>query len=189
MTTPDAAGLGARLALARSLEDAGLGPEAIGIVNAHGSGTPLNDATEAKAFDAVFGAVSPPPVVFATKGNFGHSLGATGILEAIAVMLALRTGEVPPIFGLSQPYPELHFPLPRGAPLRHGARFGLSVTLGFGGFDTSLVFERARDERSSAAPKPWLAGARPRRRRSPRASRFRRRRSSRGFATPIPPPG
>jgi 3-oxoacyl-[acyl-carrier-protein] synthase II len=144
MTTPDAEGLGARLALTRSLADAGLGPEAIGVINAHGSGTPLNDATEAKAFDAVFGAVSPLPIVFATKGNFGHSLGATGLLEAITVILALRSGEVPPVVGLEQRYPEMRFPVPQGASLRHDARFGLSVTLGFGGFDTSLIFEAAR---------------------------------------------
>jgi 3-oxoacyl-[acyl-carrier-protein] synthase II len=147
MTTPDAAGLGARYALQRSLTDAGLAPDEIGIVNAHGSGTPLNDATEAMAFRDVFGgadrANADQPVVFATKGNFGHSLGATGVLEAIAVLLALRSGEVPPVFGLEQPDPALHFPLPQGGPRRHDARFGLSVTLGFGGFDTSLVFERA----------------------------------------------
>lgn len=143
MTTPDASGLGARYALERSIADAGLAPGDIGIINAHGSGTPLNDATEAKAFRDVFGSASPPPVVFATKGNFGHSLGATGILEAITVILALRTGQVPPIVGLEQPYPEVAFPLPQGGPLAHRARFGLSVTLGFGGFDTSVVFERA----------------------------------------------
>jgi len=60
------------------------------------------------------------------------------------VILALRTGEVPPVVGLEQPYPEMRFPLPQGAPLRHAARAGLSVTLGFGGFDTSLIFEAGR---------------------------------------------
>ncbi len=152
MTTPDAAGLGARYAIARSLDDAGLAPGDIDVVNAHGSGTPLNDATEALAFRHVFGgddwgAETPGahrPVVFATKGNFGHSLGATGVLEAIAVLLALRTGQVPPVVGLEQPYPELRFPVPRGVPMECATRFGMSVTLGFGGFDTSLVFEGAR---------------------------------------------
>jgi 3-oxoacyl-[acyl-carrier-protein] synthase II len=149
MTTPDAAGLGARYALERSLADAGLGPEAIGVINAHGSGTPLNDATEARAFHDVFGGPEgqtrqPRPIVFATKGNFGHSLGATGVLEAITVLLVLRTGQVPPVVGLEQPDPHLGFPLPQGRSLPCDARFGLSVTLGFGGFDTSLVFEGAR---------------------------------------------
>jgi 3-oxoacyl-[acyl-carrier-protein] synthase II len=143
MTTPDAAGLGARYALERSLADAGLAPEAIGVVNAHGSGTPLNDATEAMAFANVF---RPParPVVFATKGNFGHSLGATGAVEAIALLLALRTGQVPPVVGLEQRDPAFPLPLPEGRALACEARFGLSLTLGFGGFDTSLVFEGVR---------------------------------------------
>jgi 3-oxoacyl-[acyl-carrier-protein] synthase II len=142
MTTPDADALGARYALERSLADAGLSPDAIGVINAHGSGTPLNDATEARAFREVFGGGATKPIVFGTKGNFGHSLGATGVLEAITVLLALRTGQVPPVVGLEQPYPEMGFPLPQGAPMACAARFGLSVTLGFGGFDTSLIFER-----------------------------------------------
>ncbi len=57
------------------------------------------------------------------------------------MILALRAGQVPPVVGLEQPCPDMRFPLPEGAPLAHGARFGLSLTLGFGGFDTSLVFE------------------------------------------------
>jgi 3-oxoacyl-[acyl-carrier-protein] synthase II len=144
MTTPDAAGRGARFALERSLGDAGLTAEAIGLINAHGSGTMLNDVTEAKAFAEVFGTTrGARPVVFATKGNFGHSLGATGILEAIAVLLALRTGRVPPIVGLEQPDPDMHFPLPQGQAMPIDAQVGLSLTLGFGGFDTSLILERA----------------------------------------------
>jgi 3-oxoacyl-[acyl-carrier-protein] synthase II len=138
MTTPDPEGRGARYALSRSIADAGI---AAAVVNAHGSGTPLNDATEARAFRDVFGQARP--IVFATKGNFGHSLGATGALEAIALILALRTGEAPPIVELADPSPDMTFPLPQGEPMRHAARFGISVTLGFGGFDTSLVFERA----------------------------------------------
>jgi 3-oxoacyl-[acyl-carrier-protein] synthase II len=143
MTTPDDAGLGARYALARSLADAGLDAGAIDVINAHGSGTPLNDHTEALAFRAVFGAAGRA-IVFGTKGNFGHSLGATGVLEAIAVLLALRTGLVPPVYGLAEPDPEMTLPVPRGAPLPFEGRFGVSLTLGFGGFDTSLVFEGVR---------------------------------------------
>lgn len=143
MTTPDAAGLGARYAIERSLADAGLGAEEIAVINAHGSGTPLNDATEARAFREVFGGKGRP-IVFGTKGNFGHSLGATGAVEAIAVLLALRTGRVPPVWGLSMRDPAMELPLPEGAPLPCAGRFGVDVTLGFGGFDTSLVFEVVR---------------------------------------------
>jgi 3-oxoacyl-[acyl-carrier-protein] synthase II len=113
------------------------------VINAHGSGTPLNDATEALAFHEVFGAEGRA-IVFGTKGNFGHSLGATGALEAIALVLALRSGKVPPVVGLEQPDPAMKLPLPAGEPLSVDARWGLSLTLGFGGFDTSLIFQVAR---------------------------------------------
>jgi 3-oxoacyl-[acyl-carrier-protein] synthase II len=142
MTAPDAAGLGARHAIERSLDDAELPPGAIGVINAHGSGTPLNDATERSAFGAVF--TGPQrPVVFGTKGNFGHSLGATGAIGAIALLLALRTRRVPPVVGLEQPDPDFPLPLVYPGPAPCAARHGLSLTLGFGGFDTSLVFEVA----------------------------------------------
>jgi 3-oxoacyl-[acyl-carrier-protein] synthase II len=143
MTAPDAAGLGGRLAVERSLADAGLEPAEIGLINAHASGTPLNDASERATFADVFGGRARP-LVFATKGNFGHSLGATGAIEAVALLLALQSGRVPPIVGLEQPDPG--FPLPLAYPKETScdARFGISLTLGFGGFDTSLIFEVPR---------------------------------------------
>jgi 3-oxoacyl-[acyl-carrier-protein] synthase II len=143
MTAPDASGAAVALAIERSLMDAGLRAEDIGIVNTHASGTPLNDASEREALGAVF-AGEHPPVVFGTKGNFGHCLGATGAIEAMAVILALGAGEVPPVIGLEQPDPAFRLPLACGQAVRRHARFGLSVTLGFGGFDTSLVFEVGR---------------------------------------------
>jgi 3-oxoacyl-[acyl-carrier-protein] synthase II len=140
MTAPDTTGVAVRYAIERSLADAGLAAHEIGIVNAHGSGTPLNDVTEREALRAAFPGPQQP-VVFATKGNFGHTLGATGAIEAIALILALRHGEVPPVAGLEQPDPEFPLPLPCRQALRCKARYGLSLTLGFGGFDTSLAFE------------------------------------------------
>jgi 3-oxoacyl-[acyl-carrier-protein] synthase II len=143
MTAPAREGWGARLALARSLTNAGILADEIGLINAHGSGTPLNDETEREAFRAVF--PSPArPLVFATKGNFGHSLGATGAIEAVATILALNAGLVPPVVGLAEPDPEFPLPLAFDHKVHCDARFGLSLTLGFGGFDTSLIFEVAR---------------------------------------------
>jgi 3-oxoacyl-[acyl-carrier-protein] synthase II len=140
MTAPDTTGVAARYAIERSLAEAGLSPGDVGIISAHASGTPLNDTTEREAFRAVF-APHGKALVFGTKGNFGHSLGATGALEAIALVLALRAGQVPPVSGLEQPDPEFPLRLPCGEAVRCDARVGLSLTLGFGGFDTSLVFE------------------------------------------------
>lgn len=143
MTAPDPAATGARLAMERSIADAGVAPGDIGLVNAHGSATLANDRAEAEALRAVFGA-GARPLVFATKGAFGHTLGATGAMEAIALILGLREGVVPPIAGLEQPEAGFPCPLPMGRPVRHEERMGLSLTLGFGGFDTALVFEVPR---------------------------------------------
>jgi 3-oxoacyl-[acyl-carrier-protein] synthase II len=140
MTVADITGLSAGYAIERSLADASLPLSSIGLINAHGSGTVMNDTTESNAFNALF-AGTHRPLVFATKGNFGHTLGATGAIEAIAVILALREGRVPPIHGLEQPLPELSLPLAISEPISCSARAALSLTLGFGGFDTSLVFE------------------------------------------------
>jgi 3-oxoacyl-[acyl-carrier-protein] synthase II len=140
MTVADITGLSAAYAMQRSLAEADLAPSAIGLINAHGSGTVMNDTTESNAFTSLF-AGSPRPVVFATKGNFGHTLGATGAIEAIAVILAMRDGRVPPVYGLEQPLPDFALPLAMSQPVSCTPRAALSLTLGFGGFDTSLVFE------------------------------------------------
>lgn len=140
MTVADISGRSAVYAMERSLADAELAPSAIGLINAHGSGTVMNDTTECNAFNALYsGAVRP--LVFATKGNFGHTLGATGAIEAIALILAMREGRVPPIQNLEQPLPEFSLPLAISQPVSCTPRAGLSLTLGFGGFDTSLIFE------------------------------------------------
>lgn len=137
---PDPSGRNVALAVRRALQDAGTDAESVTAVNAHGSGTPANDEAEARAYTQVFGHLQHPPVLFATKGAFGHALGATGALEAVAVLLALRSGWVPPVPGLHQPLPGLGLPLPAGAATAVVAGHGISVTLGFGGFDTCLVF-------------------------------------------------
>jgi 3-oxoacyl-[acyl-carrier-protein] synthase II len=142
MTMADITGLSAGYAMQRSLKDAGLPLSSIGLINAHGSGTVMNDTTESNAFNALFTGTERP-LVFATKGNFGHTLGATGAIEAIAVILALREGRVPPIYGLEQPLAEVSLPLAISQPITCTPRAALSLTLGFGGFDTSLVFEAA----------------------------------------------
>jgi len=140
MTVADITGLSAGYAIQRSLADANLPLSAVGLINAHGSGTVMNDTTESNAFTALFTG-SSRPLVFATKGNFGHTLGATGAIEAITLILAMRDGRVPPIHGLEQPLPDVSLPLAISQPVSCAARAALSLTLGFGGFDTSLVFE------------------------------------------------
>lgn len=138
LTVPDPKGNGAALALRRSLQEADLSSDDIAIYCAHGSGTPLNDTTEIEALRTVFS--QKKPLIFATKGALGHSLGATGAIEAIAVLLALKNKNVPPIQGLQYPI-STDWTFAQQACSFEGT-IGLSLTLGFGGFDTSLIFGR-----------------------------------------------
>lgn len=141
MTAPDPTGDSVVLAVQRALADAGLRPAEIGVVNAHGSGTPVNDSVESVSLRRLFG--SEGPVVFATKPALGHSLGATGAIEAIAVIQALRSASAAPIAGLANIRPELTLPVAREKPMSVPGRAGLSLTLGFGGFNTAVVLGAA----------------------------------------------
>ncbi|GAA2696156.1 MULTISPECIES: beta-ketoacyl synthase N-terminal-like domain-containing protein [Actinosynnema] len=136
---PDLSGGSVVLAVERALRAAGREAADVGVVNAHGSGTPVNDAVEATSFTELF--PTAPPVGFATKGAFGHTLGATGALEAIAVVLALRDRVVPPVHGTEHVLPGFPLPLPIGGTTRVRDGLGMSVTLGFGGFNTCLLLE------------------------------------------------
>ncbi|MFJ5677923.1 beta-ketoacyl-[acyl-carrier-protein] synthase family protein [Streptomyces sp. NPDC093097] len=140
LTAPDPSGRAVVRAVERCLASAGLTPADIAVVNAHGTGTPLNDEVEAHSLRELFG--DGGPLVFATKGAFGHSLGATGALEAVATVLALHHRRVPPVLGLCDPAAPLR--LATGSPRPVGEGAGLSLTLGFGGFNTCLLFEGVR---------------------------------------------
>ncbi|WP_201761343.1 MULTISPECIES: beta-ketoacyl synthase N-terminal-like domain-containing protein [unclassified Nonomuraea] len=140
-TAPDPSGGTVMNAVSAALATAGRSTGEVGVLNAHGSGTPVNDEAESRGFARTF-AYGAAPVVFATKGAFGHTLGATGALEAVAVLLALRDKRVPPVHGLSTVMPGFPLPLQTGAaPLPFTGDVGLSVTLGFGGFTTCLALE------------------------------------------------
>ncbi|MEV6628028.1 beta-ketoacyl-[acyl-carrier-protein] synthase family protein [Amycolatopsis sp. NPDC051106] len=142
MTAPKPDGEAAARAVRRCVDVAGLSLADIAVVNAHGTATVLNDQAEATCLSGLFGLAPRPPVVFATKGALGHSLGATGVIEAITLQLALRDRTVPPVLGLVRPMPELRLPVARDAPRRFTGGFGISLTLGFGGFNTCLLLER-----------------------------------------------
>jgi 3-oxoacyl-[acyl-carrier-protein] synthase II len=142
LTTPDPSGRSVVTAVRRCLGRAGVAADRIAVVSAHGTGTPLNDQVEAASLEELFGGVDPGPVVFGTKGALGHSLGATGAIEAVSTVLALKAGRVPPVAGLTAPLPGLSLRLPDEQGAEVTGTFGISVTLGFGGFNTCLLFER-----------------------------------------------
>ena len=122
--------------------DAGVPPADVDYVNAHGTGTPLNDGIEAAAIQHVFGAAARRLAVSSTKAALGHTLGAAGALEGLTTVLALRDGFLPPTVNLDEPDPacDLDFVPRRSRPasLRHA----LSNSYGFGGNNTSVVFGR-----------------------------------------------
>jgi 3-oxoacyl-[acyl-carrier-protein] synthase II len=105
ITAPSPGGAGAIACMEQALEDAGLRPEDISQINAHGTSTPKNDEAEAEAIAKVFGASTPP--VTSIKGVTGHALGAAGSLEAVAVIQSMRTATIPPTIGYGEPDPEM----------------------------------------------------------------------------------
>lgn len=160
-TAPDPSGDTVVRAVHTALAAAGRSPDEVGVLNAHGSGTPVNDEVECRAFASLFTRATSP-VVFTTKGAFGHSLGATGALEAVAVLLALRDRQVPPVHGLETVMPGFPLPLPTGATaLPAAGGVGLSVTIGFGGFTTCLALEAATSTGPPVSSDDLLAEAGP----------------------------
>jgi 3-oxoacyl-[acyl-carrier-protein] synthase II len=137
ITAPSPGGAGAVACMALALEDAGLDPSAVNHVNAHGTSTPLNDAAESEAVAKVFGG-SPPPIT-STKGVTGHTIGAAGAVEAVASLLALRHGQVPPVANYETPDPEITADVVHGEARAIGEGVALSNSFGFGGHNASLV--------------------------------------------------
>ena len=140
MSSPHPDGLGARLAMARALADAGLPPSDIDYINLHGTATPSNDAAEGKAVAALFGDRVP---MSSTKGATGHTLGAAGAVEAAISALALRHGFLPGGANTQTPDPAIAIDYLL-ATRNGGVRRALSNSFGFGGSNCSLVFGRAR---------------------------------------------
>lgn len=134
LTGPSRDGSGLALAMQRALDSAGLRPRDIGYVNAHGTGTPYNDAMEALALQAIFGKSCPP--VSGTKGMHGHTLGAAGILETIVCVLAAQEKMLPGTPRLTTPVSPhvLKDPKP-GTRVRYSLKLGT----GFGGVNAALV--------------------------------------------------
>jgi 3-oxoacyl-[acyl-carrier-protein] synthase-1 len=139
MSSPHPDGLGAQLAMAAALQDAGLAAGDIGYINLHGTATPANDAAEGKAVAALFGAAVP---CSSTKGATGHTLGAAGAVEAVVCALALRHGFLPGGVNTEQLDPAV--PLDYLLATRPGAAtYALSNSFGFGGSNCSMVLGRA----------------------------------------------
>lgn len=139
MSAPHPEGLGAQLAMRRALEDAGLDPNDIEYINAHGTGTVRNDTAEASAIEAVFAPFTP---VVSTKSYTGHLLGAGGVTEAIFAIGATLRGVVPANLDVEPPDPDARVLLPT-APMEYEPAYALSNSFAFGGNNVSLIFGAA----------------------------------------------
>ncbi|MCH7478750.1 MAG: beta-ketoacyl-[acyl-carrier-protein] synthase II, partial [SAR324 cluster bacterium] len=143
LTAPDPEGRGAARAMELALADSGLNPEEVDYINAHGTSTPLNDALETRAIKAVFGERARAIPVSSIKSMVGHSLGASAGIEAVASVLAIRNGVIPPTINLTDPDPELDLDYvpneAREAPLNAV----VSNSFAFGGHNAVVVFKKA----------------------------------------------
>jgi len=150
LTSPHPDGEGSVRAMADALDRAGVPASAVGYVNAHGTGTPQNDKTEAAALRKLF---DPDAVlVSANKSLVGHAMAAAGALEAIATVLTLVHDLVPPTANLADPDPEVTFDCVPNVARRASVEYALSNSFGFGGQNLSLLFRRV------AAPRRLDAG-------------------------------
>ena len=140
ITAPREDGAGAIAAMQRALAEAGLSPQDLDYVNAHGTGTLQNDAIETTAIKQVFGAAAERLAVSSTKPVTGHLLGAAGAVEAIICLLAMREGAIPPTINYAEPDPacDLDYVPNQARPAR--LRATMSNSFGFGGHNACLVF-------------------------------------------------
>jgi nodulation protein E len=137
ITQPSAQG--AARAIRAALRDAALAPEAIGYINAHGTGTAANDPTETSAIRAVFGAHAGHLAVSSTKSMHGHALGASAALECLATALALRDGLLPPTANFREPDPECDLDVIPNQARAAQVEYALSNSFAFGGLNAVLA--------------------------------------------------
>ena len=144
ITAPDPKGTGAAVAIRRALQDAGVEPEAVDYVNAHGTSTPLNDAGETAAIKAALGEeIAHRVAVSSTKSMTGHMLGAAGAVEAAACALAIHTSTIPPTIHYEMRDPDCDLDYVPNTKRDAEVDFAISDSFGFGGQNAVVAFRRA----------------------------------------------
>jgi len=142
ITAPPPDGDGAIRCMRMAINDAGLKPEEIDYINAHGTSTPLNDATETQAIKKVFGEHAQKIPISATKSMTGHLLGAAGSTEAIFTILTIRDGIIPPTINYDEPDPECDLDYVPNVARRQPVNTAISNAFGFGGTNATLVLKK-----------------------------------------------
>ena len=141
ITSPEPDGLGGARAMQRAIDDAGLKPEDVDYINAHGTSTHLNDSIETKAIKKVFGE-NTKVKVSSTKGNTGHLLGAAGVIEAIISAKAIEEGVVPPTINYKEKDEECDLDIVPNIPVKQDIKVAMSNSLGFGGHNATIVLKK-----------------------------------------------
>jgi 3-oxoacyl-[acyl-carrier-protein] synthase II len=142
ITAPSPDGDGAVRCMKMAIKDAGLKPEDVDYINAHGTSTPLNDLTETLAIKKVFGDRAKKVAVSATKSMTGHLLGAAGSTEAIFTILSIRDGIMPPTLNYEEPDPQCDLDYVPNVARRKPLKVAMSNAFGFGGTNAALVFKK-----------------------------------------------
>ncbi len=142
MVAPCADGEGAARCMQWALEDAGIEPEQIDYINAHGTSTPLNDSSETAAIKTVFGEHAYQLPISSTKSMIGHALGASGALESVAVIKTIQTGKIHPTINYEYPDPDCDLDYVPNEAREQDVNIVLKNSFGFGGQNACLVFKR-----------------------------------------------
>lgn len=142
VTAPDETGDGIARAMRRAIRDAGIKPEEIDHINAHGTSTPLNDKCETRAIKSVFGEHAKNIAICANKSQIGHLLGGAGGIESVITAMTLHTGIVPGTINLDEPGEECDLNYMAEGPKTLNPRYALCNSLGFGGTNVSILYKR-----------------------------------------------
>nr|WP_297278716.1 beta-ketoacyl-ACP synthase II [uncultured Butyricicoccus sp.] len=145
ITAPDPEGAGGAKAMELAIADAGMTPDQIDYINAHGTSTPINEKIETMAIKKAMGDAAYKVHISSTKSMTGHLLGAAGAVEAIACVLAMQHSLVPPTINYKEPDPDCDLDITPNHAVEAPIRAALSNSLGFGGHNAALVFRRMED--------------------------------------------
>ncbi len=142
VTEPTPGGGGLMRAMSRALRKAGLRPEQVDYINAHGTSTRFNDRSETQAIKSGFGEYAYRVPISSTKSMTGHTMGASGAIEAAICVLSILTGVIPPTINLHHPDPECDLDYVPNEARQAGVRVAMSNSMGFGGHNACLIFKR-----------------------------------------------